>query len=104
MTIKNHYPLIFAILLFTIITMLDVLTTTIAINNGAFEANPLMAPIINNPLHILIIKFAAITVLGYIGYWMEMRKEGYGVICLSGGSIVTLLAVSNNFGVLLTLL
>lgn len=102
---SNHnIPLILSIALFAIVTVLDVITTMFALGIGAREINPFMLDIVTSPGMFLAVKLAAIAVLAYLGWHIEKQREGVGVIALTLASAVTILAVHNNFGVIVSLI
>ena len=101
--ISNRILLIGSLALFATVTALDLITTMIAINIGAHELNPFMVSVVTNPGLFLLAKITAIGLLAYLGWSIEKRSEGMGAIALTLAAAVTLLAVSNNFGVIIRL-
>jgi len=104
MTIDNRTLLIGSLALFATVTALDLITTMVALNIGAHELNPFMTSVVTNPGLFLLVKIAAIGLLAYLGWSIEQRCEGAGVIALTVASAVTILAVSNNFNVIIDLI
>jgi hypothetical protein len=102
--IGNRAALVGSIVLFAVVTMLDVITTAIALNVGANEINPAMQIIVANPVSFLLVKLLAIGILAYLGWSIEQKMEGFGVIALTLASAVTVLVVHNNFSVIVQLI
>lgn len=104
LNIDNHIVLIGSLAVFAVVTALDVITTMIALNIGAVEANPIMQNIVMRPELFLLVKLCCIGLVAYIGWKIEQQAEGIGAIALVLASAVTTLAVSNNFGVIVSLI
>jgi len=102
--ISNRTLLIGSIALFATVTAMDLITTMVALNIGAHELNPFMVSVVSNPGLFLLAKLTAIGLLAYLGWSIEQRCEGAGVIALTVASAVTVMAVSNNFNVIIDLI
>jgi len=99
---KTH--LLAATSLFAVVTMLDIITTMIALNIGANEVNPFMQNVVSNPATFLVVKMLAIVTLAYLGWNIEQRCEGVGVIALTLASALTVFVVHNNLSVIVSLI
>jgi len=104
MELDHRTTFILSIGMFAVVTALDIITTIIALSAGAHELNPMMYDIVTSPGMFLLIKIGAIGLLAYIGWNIEKQMQGAGVVALFLASLVTVLAVGNNFGVIIELM
>lgn len=102
MTHNNN--LVLSIALFAVVTALDIITTIFALSIGAHEANPIMYSIVSVPEYFLLVKLSAIGVIAYLGWNIEQKMEGMGVVALSLAAAVTVLVVHNNFQIITSLI
>lgn len=95
------YPWIFPVAIFA---ALDVLTTFLVLQNEyAYEANPLMAPFVNNVLTFVMIKAVVILIIFFIAWAAESRYKNAGFIIIGVASFITCTAAIWNIMVYLTL-
>ena len=78
--------------------IIDVITTTIAIQHGATELNPIMDRIVHNPLHHFIVKLAFLGVVwGIANKTSEIHPKGDVAVIVSGIAVYTLPVINNLY-------
>jgi len=78
--------------------LVDVVTTTVALQYGATELNPIMDHIVHNPLHHFIVKLAFLGVVwGIANKTAEIHPKGDVAVIVSCIAVFTLPAINNLY-------
>jgi hypothetical protein len=89
------------LIIITIVSLLDAITTYLILSQGGYEANPLMAGYYQNPALLVLIKISFILIIYAMSAWIEKRITHGGWIIVGIVSVITSLAIINNIIMLL---
>jgi hypothetical protein len=89
------------LIIITIVSFLDAITTYLILSMGGYEANPFMAGYYQNPILLILIKTSFILIIYAMSAWIEKRIAYGGWIIVGLVSFITSLAIINNIIMLL---
>lgn len=92
----NQLLLVINLLLAAMLQTADIITTKIALKMGAYEANPIMAPIVDKLTHVILVKLLCVGLIGYL-FYRSIRQNHiqFQVACL-GHHIILMAVILNN--------
>jgi hypothetical protein len=89
------------ILIITVLFGLDIATTSLVLSLGGAELNTLMAGVVVNPGHHLLVKGVALFLLIQMTQVAESRIRGSGFYLISAVIGLYAFVLANNIGVLM---
>jgi hypothetical protein len=89
------------LIIITIVSALDAITTHLILSMGGYEANPIVSTLYPNPLLLVLIKLGYILIIYGMSVWIQRYTNNGGWVLVIITSFITSFAIINNLIMLL---